>query len=100
MRRYTNITRSKLLSAATVVAFVGTIATAFVSAASASGRPNVNPSLHASNAFEVPHTAGVKMHDLLTVSLNGAGTIDHVINGIGAPVTPTHQGPTYVVSYP
>ena len=61
---------------------------------------NVNPSLHASNAFEVPHTAGVKMHDLLTVSLNGAGTIDHVINGIGAPVTPTHQGPTYVVSYP
>jgi len=61
---------------------------------------NVNPSLHASNAFEVPDTAGVKMHDLLTVSLNGAGTIDHVINGIGAPVTPTHQGPTYVLSYP
>jgi len=61
---------------------------------------NVDPSLHASNAFEVPDTAGVKMHDLLTVSLNGAGTIDHVINGIGAEVTPTHQGPTYVVSYP
>ena len=61
---------------------------------------NVNPSLHASNAFEVPDTAGVKMHDLLTVSLNGAGTIDHVINGIGAPVTPTHQGPSYVLSYP
>ena len=61
---------------------------------------NVNPSLHVRNAFEVPDTAGVKMHDLLTVSLNGAGTIDHVINGVGEAVTPTHQGPSYVVSYP
>lgn len=61
---------------------------------------NVNPSLHASNAFEVPQTARVTMHDLLTVSLNGAGTIDHVINGVGEPVTPTHQGPSYVVSSP
>jgi hypothetical protein len=61
---------------------------------------NVNPSLHASNAFEVPDTPGVKMHDLLTVSLNSAGTIDHVINGIGAAVTPTYQGPSYVLSYP
>ena len=61
---------------------------------------NVDPTLHATNAFEVPDTPGVKMNDLLTVSLNAAGTIDHVINGVGAPVTPTHQGPTYVVSYP
>ena len=61
---------------------------------------NVNPSLHASNAFEVPDTPGVKMHDLLTVSLNGAGTIDHVINGIGAPVTGTHQGPNSTATPP
>ena len=61
---------------------------------------NVDPSLHATNAFEVPNTPGVRMHDLLTVSLNGAGTIDHVINGVGAPVTPTIQGPSFVVSYP
>lgn len=61
---------------------------------------NVNPSLHVSNAFEVPIVPGVRMHDLLTVSLNGAGTIDHVINGVGDPVTPTHQGPSYIVSYP
>ncbi|MCO5994288.1 adenylyl cyclase [Actinoallomurus rhizosphaericola] len=61
---------------------------------------NVNPDLHATNAFEVPVTPGVRMHDLLTVSLNKAGTIDHVINGVGAPVTPTYQGPTDVVSYP
>jgi hypothetical protein len=61
---------------------------------------NVNPSLHATNAFEVPVTPGVRMHDLLTVSLNKAGTIDHVINGVGDPVTPTRARPSFVVSYP
>jgi hypothetical protein len=61
---------------------------------------NVNPTLHATNAFEVPQRAGVRMHDLLTVSLNKAGTIDHVINGVGAAVTPDRAGPEYVVSYP
>lgn len=44
---------------------------------------NVNPSLHATQSFEVPDTRGVVMHDLTTVSLNKAGTIDHVINGRG-----------------
>ncbi len=61
---------------------------------------NVNPTLHATNAFEVPVTPGVRMHDLLTVSLNGAGTIDHVINGVGAAVTPTRAGPEDVIAYP
>jgi hypothetical protein len=61
---------------------------------------NVDPTLHASNAFEVPMTPGVRMHDLLTVSLNHAGTIDHVINGLGAPVTPDFQGPSPVTGYP
>jgi Pectate lyase superfamily protein len=61
---------------------------------------NVDPSLHASRAFEAPVTSGVRFHDLLTVSLNHAGTIDHVINDTGAPVTPDVQGPSTVVSYP
>jgi hypothetical protein len=61
---------------------------------------NVDPSLHATNAFEVPRTPGVRMHDLLTVSLNKAGTIDHVVNGVGDPVTPAYQGPSDVVAYP
>jgi hypothetical protein len=62
---------------------------------------NVDPTLHVTNAFEVPaNQPGVRLHDLLTVSLNGAGTIDHVINGVGDPVTPTHQGPSTVTSYP
>jgi len=61
---------------------------------------NVDPSIHASHSFEVPITAGVKMHDLLTVDL-AAGTIDHVINNTGAPVTPAAVGvPSFVVTYP
>ncbi|MFE4951808.1 adenylyl cyclase [Leifsonia sp. NPDC056665] len=60
---------------------------------------NVDPTLHASRAFEVPLTPGVRLHDLSTVSLNKAGTIDHVVNDTGNPVTPTHQGPETVTEY-
>jgi hypothetical protein len=61
---------------------------------------NVDPTIHAARGFEVPVTPGVKMHDLLTVNLS-AGTIDHVINDTGAPVTTAAIGvPSYLVSYP
>ena len=61
---------------------------------------NVDPTLHASRGFEVPVRPGVRLHDLLTVQL-GAGTIDHVVNDTGAPVTGAAVGvPSYVVSYP
>jgi len=60
---------------------------------------NVNPSIHASHAFEVPVTPGVKLHDILTVSLNNAGTIDHVVNDYGAP-TDANTSPSDVVEYP
>jgi hypothetical protein len=45
---------------------------------------NVDPTLHAARGFEVPVTPGVRMHHLLTVSLNAADTIDHVVNDTGA----------------
>ena len=61
---------------------------------------NVDPTLHATRAFETPVRPGVRFHDLLTVSLNKAGTIDHVINDAGAPVTPTVQGPSTITTYP
>ena len=61
---------------------------------------NVNPTLHSARGFQVPRRPGVRMHDLLTVSLNKAGTIDHVVNNTGAAVTPTYQGPSTVVDYP
>jgi hypothetical protein len=61
---------------------------------------NVDPTIHAARGFEVPDTAGVRLHDVLTVNLS-AGTIDHVVNDTGAPVTTAAIGvPSNVVSYP
>jgi hypothetical protein len=62
---------------------------------------NVNPSIHVSHAFEVPVTPGVQMHDLLTINLSGPGTIDHVINDTGGPVSSANKDvASQVVSYP
>ncbi len=61
---------------------------------------NVDPSLHATQGFEVPERPGVRLHHVLTVNL-GAGTIDSVVNGVGGPVSNDNTGtPSYVVEYP
>ena len=60
---------------------------------------NVDPTIHATRGFEVPVTPGVKLHSLLTVNL-GAGTLDHVINDTGAPVSTDAVGvPSYVPEF-
>ncbi len=46
---------------------------------------HVNPSVVEEHSFEVPNTSGVKFHDLVTVSLGGVGTINHIINDTGGP---------------
>jgi hypothetical protein len=52
-------------------------------------------------AFQVPDTPGVQLHDLVTVFLDGFGSISSVINGTGAAVTKAQQGtPSQVISYP
>jgi carbonic anhydrase/acetyltransferase-like protein (isoleucine patch superfamily) len=57
--------------------------------------------IESANAYTVPNTPGVQLHDLLTVFLNGSGGIDHVINGTGAASTAASQGvPSNVVSFP
>ena len=59
-----------------------------------------DPSIHTENGFEVPDTPGVQLHHLLTVNL-GAGTIDHVVNGVGGPAETSHTGiPVYVNDHP
>jgi hypothetical protein len=60
---------------------------------------NVSPSIHAARGFEVPDTFGVKLHDILTVFLNGFGGIDHVVNHTGAAVNATNQV-VNIVTYP
>jgi hypothetical protein len=59
-----------------------------------------DPTVVADSAIQVPDTAGVKFHDMVTVSLGGDGTISHVINATGDPVNSTNTGITYLVSYP
>ncbi len=59
-----------------------------------------NPDIHTENGFEVPETPGVRLHHIMTVNLN-AGTIDHVVNGVGAAADTTRVGvPVYVTEYP
>jgi hypothetical protein len=59
-----------------------------------------NPAIHTENGFEVPEAPGVHLHHVMTVNL-GAGTIDHVVNGVGGPADVTRIGaPVYVVDYP
>ncbi|GAA2574902.1 hypothetical protein GCM10010435_58360 [Winogradskya consettensis] len=57
-------------------------------------------SIHAEHGFEVPVTDGVKLHDLLTVSLGGKGTIDHVVNQTGGAAQGAETVPVNVVSFP
>ena len=59
-----------------------------------------NPSILTANGFEVPETPGVQLHHIMTVNLS-AGTIEHVVNGVGAPADMDHVGaPSYIVDYP
>ncbi|GAA3534810.1 hypothetical protein GCM10022419_012860 [Nonomuraea rosea] len=59
-----------------------------------------NPQIHTENGFEVPQTPGVRLHHIMTVNLS-AGTIDHVVNGLGDAADTTKIGaPVYVADYP
>ena len=60
---------------------------------------NVDPTIHASHAFEVPVTPGVKLHDILDLSITNHGTIDHVVNDYGDP-TSANTTTSTVVEYP
>ena len=44
-------------------------------------------------------TPGVKLHDILSLSITNHGTIDHVVNDFGPP-TDANTTPVNVVSYP
>ena len=59
-----------------------------------------DPTIHTENGFEVPQTPGVQLHHVMTVNL-AAGTIDHVVNGVGGPADTTRIGqPVYITEYP
>jgi hypothetical protein len=60
---------------------------------------NVNPAIVNARGFEVPNGAGIQLHDILTVSLGGVGTIEHVVNDTGATANTANQV-VDLVSYP
>jgi hypothetical protein len=60
---------------------------------------STNSAVVNAHAFEVPSAAGVKFHDMVTVSLGGVGTISHVIHNTGAAANSSHQV-TDLTSFP
>ena len=59
-----------------------------------------NPSIVTENGFEVPEGEGISLHHIMTVNLS-AGTILHVVNGIGDAADTTKIGvPIYITQYP
>jgi hypothetical protein len=62
---------------------------------------STNPSVNAARGIEVPAGGGIKMRNMLTVSLGDKGSISNVINNTGGPV-PTDQNtkPRYLIGFP
>ncbi|WP_235007883.1 glycoside hydrolase family 55 protein [Microbacterium timonense] len=59
-----------------------------------------NPSIVTSNGFEVAEAPGVRLHHIMTVNLS-AGTVQHVVNGVGGQADNTNTGtPQFIVDYP
>ena len=52
---------------------------------------DVNSAVVSANALTSPTLAGVNWNDMVTISLGGVGTIEHIINGTGATVNTASQ---------
>ncbi|MFF7468557.1 discoidin domain-containing protein [Streptomyces sp. NPDC008092] len=59
-----------------------------------------DPTIVQSNGFQVPTGPGIKMHDLLVISLGGMGQYAHVVNTTGSPTSGTSTTPSKVVQFP
>ncbi|MCT9007678.1 discoidin domain-containing protein [Streptomyces rhizosphaerihabitans] len=59
-----------------------------------------DPSIVQAHGFQVPVKTGVKMHDILVISLGGKGQYAHVINNTGAPTSGTDTVPSKVTQFP
>jgi hypothetical protein len=60
---------------------------------------NVNPGVHSANGFQAPANGGVRLHNIFTISL-ASGTIDHVVNNIGAAAQASAVVPSTVTNFP
>jgi hypothetical protein len=60
---------------------------------------NVNPAVVGERSFETPVKAGIAFRNMVSVSLGGVGTINHVINNTAGPANAANQI-VYVTSGP
>lgn len=59
-----------------------------------------DPTIVQAHGFQVPVKTGIKMHDILVISLGGKGQYAHVINDTGAPTSGTDTVPSKVTQFP
>ncbi|MFG2799712.1 discoidin domain-containing protein [Streptomyces pseudovenezuelae] len=59
-----------------------------------------DPSIVQHHGFQVPVRSGIRMHDLLVISLGGKGQYAHVVNDTGAPTSGTDTVPSKVTQFP
>ncbi|MFJ2715570.1 discoidin domain-containing protein [Streptomyces sp. NPDC087437] len=59
-----------------------------------------DPTIVQAHGFQVPVKSGVKLHDILVISLGGQGQYAHVVNNTGAPTSGTSTVPSKVVQFP
>ncbi|MEU6773709.1 discoidin domain-containing protein [Streptomyces sp. NPDC046759] len=59
-----------------------------------------DPTIVQTHGFQVPTGDGIRMHDLLVISLGGNGQYAHVVDSTGAPTSGTSTVPSKVTSFP
>ncbi|MFD4973034.1 discoidin domain-containing protein [Streptomyces sp. NPDC058424] len=59
-----------------------------------------DPTIVQAHGFQVPVKSGIKLHDILVISLGGKGQYAHVVNNTGAPTSGTSTVPSKVVQFP
>ncbi|MEU6405841.1 discoidin domain-containing protein [Streptomyces sp. NPDC046985] len=59
-----------------------------------------DPSIVQAHGFQTPVKPGIKLHDLLVISLGGKGQYAHVVNDTGAPTSGTDTVPSKVTQFP
>ncbi|WP_329241712.1 discoidin domain-containing protein [Streptomyces sp. NBC_01478] len=59
-----------------------------------------DPSIVQAHGFQVPVRTGIKLHDILVISLGGKGQYAHVVNDTGAPTSGTDTVPSKITSFP
>ncbi|GGL62673.1 hypothetical protein GCM10010129_02830 [Streptomyces fumigatiscleroticus] len=59
-----------------------------------------DPTIVQHHGFQVPVRSGIRLHDIMVISLGGKGQYAHVVNDTGAPTSGTSTVPSKVTQFP